>query len=184
MHKDIPISSSSRFSRLMLASILLVGICVWAALNVWTAPLGLAWHLFHGQFAFFHGHPIKVPWDMFVLQSGGGNITILREAPRYAVLGSPSGLMIMVRVPRQSAGRQGFGGSAPTYLQPPKEYQPSAGQKIELGQNVFCSQYERADLPRFYIACSSTNDSFVYEGDARYCDSFYSGVTAASKASY
>src|ERR1700735_1241730 len=86
----------SKVSRRLLAGAFLFLSLVWVCLNVWTAPIGMIWHIFHGNFTSFEGRKIHVPWDMWVLRSPE-SITVLREAPKYPILRSPASIILIQR---------------------------------------------------------------------------------------
>ncbi len=94
-----PLDKFGRTSGRLLAGVLLFGALVWVSLNVWTASVGLVWHLFHGNFTSFDGHRIHVPWDMWIHRSADQTLTIVREAPKYPILRSPAGIILIQRIP-------------------------------------------------------------------------------------
>ena len=83
--------------RLILAATVFLAVALWVSSDVWTGPAGLIWHVFHGNFVSLDGQKIRVPWDMWVLRSDDQNLTILRQPPKYSILHSPSGLMLIGR---------------------------------------------------------------------------------------
>src|SRR5271169_6774371 len=83
-----------RTSMLLLGAIISLGALVWISLSIWTAPLGLMWHFFHGHSASFEGHRVDVPWDMWVSRSTPGVLLMVRHTPKYPLLQSPSAIFL------------------------------------------------------------------------------------------
>ena len=75
----------SKTSGRLLAGVLSLGVLIWGSLNVWTAPAGVLWHLFHGDVASFNGIKFHVPWDMWIHRSSDQSLMIVRESPRFPI---------------------------------------------------------------------------------------------------
>jgi hypothetical protein len=133
----------------------------------------------------FEGHPIHVPWDMWVSSSNTNALTIIRQAPQYSWTHSPSGILLFVR-------DQG----APTSFS--KNYERIAAtngsqkgyrfqdlQKLE-GQkgSVFCWELSKADSSSITISCHFDHDtlSASYDGSPMYRAGFYEAVAVIAGA--
>jgi hypothetical protein len=178
-------SSPSRRSMLLLGTAVSFGVLVWISFNIWTTPAGMFWHLVHGKSASFEGHPIHVPWDMWVSSSNTNALTIIRQAPQYSWTHSPSGILLFVR-------DQG----APTDFS--KNYERIAAtngsqkgyrfqglQKLE-GQkgSVFCWELTKADSSSITISCQFDHDTLSarYDGSPMYRAGFYKAVAVVAGA--
>lgn len=86
-----------RIAQVLLGVMLLLSALGLFSLHVWTAPLGWAWHLFHGRYTTFEGRKVRVPWDMLVHRSGDGALMIKRSGTKYAFFKSPAGAILISR---------------------------------------------------------------------------------------
>lgn len=181
---------TSAIARRKVAKRLLLGAsvstaAVWFALNVWTAPIGLAWHLRNGNYAAFAGHKIRVPWDMMVHSADDDSMTIIREQPRYRILPSPSALIVISRTsgPIIDMNRD-YPQIARVNEQPPKGYRFQGIHNVEAAKGKgFCWESVRADPTDYLIACRFDNDSLTafYSGDPSHKAEFYKVVATVSE---
>jgi hypothetical protein len=164
-------NSTSKIWILIAGVALSFAMSVWILFNVWTAPAGLFWHLFHGKFASFDGRRIHVPWDMWVSSSGVHSLSIIRDAPLHPFLHSPSGILLFVR--RQGPATD----MSKNYDRIATAYRSRAGylfqgvQELE-GRNgiVFCWELTTADSSSSSISCLFDEDTLSanFEGSAVY----------------
>jgi hypothetical protein len=170
---------------LLLGTAVSFGALAWVCLNIWTVPAGMFWHLFHGKSASFEGHLLHVPWDMWASNTSAHDLSIIRAAPQYSLLHSPSGILLFVRW-------QG----PPTDIS--KNYERIAAangsrmgyrfqglQKLE-GQkgSVFCWELAKTDLSSMTVSCLFDNDtlSASYDGSPKYLAGFYKAVAVVAGA--
>src|SRR5579864_9234325 len=55
-------------------AVLLVINLIFSTFYVWTAPMGLVWHLLNGRFTEFEGRRVTVPWDFWASRSADGSV--------------------------------------------------------------------------------------------------------------
>jgi hypothetical protein len=186
---DNRVSKSFRVqvARMVLAGVVLLAALVWISLNVWTASFGLVWHLFHGNFTSFEGHGIHVPWDMLVLRSADPSLTMVRETPKYPILRSPGGIILIER-------RSGPANDMSKYYdriaraneQPQNGYQLQGLHKMSSAKGtVYCWEMDRLDASSLSISCWFDKDtlSASYDGSPVYRNEFFKAIEAAAGAS-
>jgi hypothetical protein len=173
-----------RGSRLLLAGVLLMGVLVWISLSVWTVPVALVWHLFHGNLTSFDGHDIHVPWDMWIYRSAGQTLMITREAPRYSILRSPAGTMLIERSPGRATDMlKDYDRIARTNEQPPTGYRLDRIRQVPTAKGTgYCWELARIDSPYLSISCWFDKDTLAasYGGSPIYRDEFYKVLAAIS----
>lgn len=179
-------SLKGRIARLLLAAALLFGALVWASSNVWTASAGLVWHLFHGTYVSFEGHKIRVPWDMLVPLSGDRALMIIREAPKYSLLHSPSATILIQRGARQPADMsKDYDRIARTNEQPPDGYRFQGVRQVSSPKGtIYCWELARLDAPYLSISCWFDKDTLAasFGGSPVYRERFYRVLAAVSAA--
>lgn len=172
---------ASRISRWSFAVVLTLGSLVWISLNLWTAPIGLLWHISHGRFASFGDRRIAIPWDMWV-DRGNHGIVIVREAAKHRLLNSPWGTIVLT----QGTGK-------PTSL--PADYDRIArseeqlpeGFRLQVVREVrarkrrgYCWESSRVGTSELMISCHFQNDTFsaALRGSSSYSHAFYEAISA------
>src|ERR1700752_4132540 len=109
----------------LLAGMIVVAILIYVSTNIWTAPMGWAWHLFRGNSVSFSGYRINVPRDMWARSSGPAtdmsrNYDKIAQANEQLTLGlHPKGI-------RKIAGAKG---------------------------TVYCWESANSDVSELYISC-------------------------------
>jgi hypothetical protein len=181
-------SLRGRIARALLAAALLFGALVWISLNVWTAPAGLVWHLFHGTSVSFEGHRIGVPWDMLVPLSGDRALMMIREAPNHPIpmLHSPAGTILIQR----GAGRpidvsKDYKIIARVNEQPPDGYRFQGVRQLSSAKGtIYCWELARLDASYLSISCWFDKDTLTasYGGSPAYRERFYQVLAAVSGA--
>jgi hypothetical protein len=166
--------------------VILFAALVWACMNVWTAPMGVIWHTFHGGSASFEGHKIHVPWDMIVLQQDDQSITIIREAPKYPILRSPRGVIQIARNRAPATDMsQYYDRIARTNELPPKGYTFQGLHQLSAPKGtVYCWEMARLDSSELSISCWFDKDTLgaALEGSPVYSQEFYKAVETVSGA--
>jgi hypothetical protein len=172
---------ASRISRWSFALVLSFGVLIWISLNVWTAPAGILWHVFHGRFITFGGQKIAVPWDMWVDGSSESTIMI-REAAKYRLLNSPWGTIVLAR-----------GAGKPTDLvtdngrivrseeQLPEGFHLRLVREVRSGKRKgYCWESSRVDTPELIISCHFDHEtlSAAFSGNSKYSNAFYEAILA------
>jgi hypothetical protein len=164
--------------------IIVLALSLWLMPTVWTAGHGLAWHALHGNFARFEDHQIQIPWDMWVVSSGNEALTILRQAPKYSVLHSPYGILVITR-----------GSDPPTDMS--KNYDRIAQSNEQTARGLhslgvrkifaakgtgYCWESANSDLSIYSISCWFDKDTLAgsYEGAAAYREEFYKVISLIS----
>src|SRR6266571_589839 len=179
------LNNIGRGSRLLLAGILLMGVLVWISLNVWTVPVALVWHLFHGNLTSFDGHSIHVPWDMWIYRPPGQALIINREAPRYSILRSPAGSILIERSPgRATDMSKDYDRIARTNERPPSGYRLDRTRRLSAAQGTgYCWELTRIDSPYLSISCWFDKDTLAatYGGSPIYRDEFYKVLAAIAE---
>jgi hypothetical protein len=176
-----------RVARMVLAGTLLFAALVWVSLNVWTASLGVVWHVFHGNFTSFEGHRIHVPWDMLVLRSADPSLTMVREAPTYPILRSPGGIVLIER-------RSGPANDMSKYYdriaraneQPRNGYRFQGIRQLSSAKGtVYCWEMDRLDASQLSISCWFDKDTLgaTYDGSPVYRNEFYKAIETVAGAS-
>jgi hypothetical protein len=188
---DISLRKSLRgpIAQLLLAAALLFGALVWISLNVWTAPAGLVWHLFHGTSVSFEGRKIAVPWDMLVPLSGDRALMMIREAPSHPIsmLHSPAAVILIQR----DAGRptdmsKDYATIARVNEQPPNGYRFNGLRQLSASKGtIYCWELARLDAPYLSISCWFDKDTLAasFGGSPVYREHFYKVLAAVSAAS-
>jgi len=157
-------------------------VLVWIATFVWTAPIGLAWHLFHGNFAPFEGRKVPVPPDMWASRSDGGGLIIMREAPKYPLFHSPSAIMLLSLgrgSGRDLSKEKEYDKISRIYAAPQRDgYRLREVRRVSgVDRMGYCWELSRADSS--YITCLFDKSSLgvTFDGSTEYRDKFYSVVT-------
>lgn len=179
-------SLRGRVARLLLAAALLFGVLVWASSNVWTAPAGVVWHLFHGSSVSFEGHQIGVPWDMLVPLSGDRALMIIREAPKYPLLHSPAATILIARGAGQPTDMsRNYDKIARANGQPPNGYRFQGVRQVSAAKGtIYCWELASLDASSLSISCWFDKDTLAasYGGSPAYRERFYRVLAAVSGA--
>ncbi len=152
-------------------------LCLYAIPRIWTAPLGVLWHIRHGTFVEFEHQQIRVPWDMWVITSGDHALTILRQTPEFPVLNSPSGVILISRgsgAPTDFS--KNFAKIAAAYERNLAGFHTLGLRKLSAKTGaVFCWEQGNVGLSELDISCLFDNStlSAAYSGSPRYRDAFY-----------
>lgn len=169
-----------------LAVVLLFGALEWVSLNVWTAPIGMVWHLFHGSFTPFDGHKIHVPWDMWVSNSADHSVVIIRPASKHPVLRSPAGVMLIDRSRRPVTDlSKNYERFARTLEHPLDGHQFLGVHRLSTPTGYgYCWEQSKFDFSELYITCVFEKDTLggSYVGSSAYRKDFYAAIEAASGA--
>jgi hypothetical protein len=177
-----------KISRALLVVLIIAALCVWLSFNVWTAPVGFAWHLVHGGHVSFQGHTMAVPWDMAVTKLDSSTLMMVRTAAEYSLSHSPPVATIIIERSQGSPP----GDFAETYrrMNQASEALPSARYRFLGVRPVNAAKasgfrWESLDLPssQLSITCLFDGDPLtgVYSGSTAYRDEFYTILGAASK---
>jgi hypothetical protein len=170
----------SRISRWSLALVLAFSVVVWISLDVWTAPAGILWHLFHGRSTIFAGEKIVVPWDMWV-DGSSQSIAITREAAKYGLLNSPWGTIVLARGEGQRTNMvTDYGRIARSEEQLPKGFRLRLVREVRLEKRKgYCWESSRVDTPELMISCHFDNETFsaAFRGNSKYSNVFYEAIS-------
>jgi hypothetical protein len=166
---------------LLLAAFVLLGM-VWLSLNVWTAPVGLLWHLFHGSFTSFEKRKIHVPWDMWRENSGDGALTLIRWKPAYRILTSPSGVITVLRSRLTIDMSKNYDKIADMNEHPPSGYKFRGLHQFTAAKGTaYCWESVALDSSRV-ISCWFDKDTMLadFYGSPVYRDEFYKAIATLS----
>jgi hypothetical protein len=185
---DISLRKSlrGRVARLLLAAALLFGALVWISLDVWTAPAGLVWHLFHGSSVSFEGHRVAVPWDMLVLHLDEKAFMMTRQVPSHAIpiLHSPAAVILIQRDARQPTDMsKDYATIARVNEQPPNGYRFDGLRQLSAPKGtIYCWELARLDTPYLSISCWFDKDTLAasFGGSPAYRERFYKVLAAVS----
>jgi hypothetical protein len=174
---------ASRISRWSLTLVLAFGSLVWITLNVWTAPTGILWHVFHGRATAFGSQKIVVPWDMWV-DRPNQSLMIIREPAKYRLVNSPWGTIVLVRGRGQpTSPTSNYSRIARSEEQLPEGFRLQLVREVRSGkQRGLCWESSRIGTPEPMISCHFDNDtlSATFNGTSKYSDAFYSAISAAA----
>ena len=161
--------------------VIVVVTLMYVSTNVWTAPIGLVWHLFHGNAVSFSGYKIYVPGDRWAHTSGRDGVTILRQAPNYNIFHSPSGILLFTRGsgPATDMSRN-YDKIAQANEQTTLELHPMGTRKLAGTKGtVYCWESANGDVSNLVISCWFDKDTLAasYTGTPNYRDDFYRAVS-------
>jgi hypothetical protein len=179
-----PLGSSRRSTRgrlIVCIALLIVALAVWASMDVWTAPMGLAWHALHGSSVSFEGRSIPVPWDMWVDQRPD-SLFMVRWAPKVRLFGAPHGVALILRT-RALARRENEQRTGEAFAVPPRGYEFQGTLDIGgSGARGRCWKHARYDGEALSISCRFEEGTLSgsFEGSPKYEQAFYEGLTAVT----
>jgi hypothetical protein len=186
MHKSLSELRKGQITRRLVTGVLLVGAFVWFSLNVWTAPVGLVWHSFHGNFTSFEGHRVPIPWDIWVGRSAKGSLMVTREASKYPILRSPAGTILIERGTGRAADMsKDYDRVARTNDPPPNGYRLQDIRQVLAAKGIgYCWEIVRVDSSYLSISCWFDKDTLAasYGGSPAYREKFYSVLATVSGA--
>jgi hypothetical protein len=175
---------SLRKRLISLGGAIVLLVLLWVFLYVWTAPVGLIWHVFHGNFTTFEQHEIRVPWDMWRVSSSGTHLTLLREASKYRIINSPSGVIIVSRRPGPATDMsKEYDRIAQAIEHPPSGYKFEGLHQLTAAKGpVYCWESVTLDSTEISISCWFDKDTLAasFGGTAGYRDEFYKVIAAVS----
>jgi hypothetical protein len=185
---DISLRKSlrGRIARLLLAAALLFGALVWISLDVWTAPAGLVWHLFHGTSVSFEGHKVAVPWDMLVPLSGDRALMMTRQVPSHPIpmLHSPAATILIQRdVGQPTDMSKEYATIARVNEQPPNGYRFNGLRQLFAAKGaIYCWEVMQLDESYISISCWFDKDTLAasFGGSPAYRERFYKVLAAVS----
>ena len=169
-----------------MAGVLVIAVLVWVSLDVWTAPVGMVWHLFHGRFTSFEGHKILVPWDMWAEHNSVGAIDIIRTQPDYPIARSRTGVIMIQRVPVRTDMTKVYDRVSQINGTAVAGYKYLGLQRLQAPRGaVYCWEQARLDSGDLYVECWFDNDTLAatYAGSPTYREDFYDSIKAVSGAS-
>ena len=165
----------------LLAGMIVVAILIYVSTNIWTAPMGWAWHLFRGNSVSFSGYRINVPRDMWARRSGSESVTILRQAPKYNLSHALSGTLVFTRSPGPATDMsRNYDKIAQANEQLTLGLHPKGIRKIAGAKGtVYCWESANSDVSELYISCWFDKDTLAasYAGTPNYRDDFYRAVS-------
>jgi hypothetical protein len=173
-------SGSRRFARGLLAVALIFAALVWISFDVWTAPIGLAWHIFHGDSVSFDGRKVRVPWDMRAFQPDDRSVMLIREEPRYAFLRQPYGAILVVRHAGPATDLSKNYDRIAHANEQTKGYRFLDLRRLPgVKGTVSCWESAKLDAPYTSISCYFDKDTLgaAYGGSPEYSDRFYRMLT-------
>lgn len=175
---------SRRFAKGLLAVALIFVALAWISFDVWTAPIGLVWHLFHGNSISFDGRKVHVPWDMWAPQlsnlGGDQSVMLIRETPSYTLVRQPYGLILIER----SAGPATDLSKSYDRIARANE-QTKGFRLLDLRRlsgakgNVYCWESTMLNATYLNISCYFDKDTLgaTYAGSPEYSERFYGMLT-------
>jgi hypothetical protein len=168
-----------------MSVLFLLVVLEWAVSSIWTAQAGLLWHLFHGNYAWFNGNKVQVPWDMWVQRPADDTLMIVREAPKYPILRSPAGTIIIGRFPGPAVDMsKDYRRFASANERARDGYQLRGVNKIKTEKGLgYCWELVRTDVSNVSISCQFDNDTLTagFEGSLAYRTRFYDAIETASR---
>jgi len=179
-------SPKRRVLCLSLVAVLYLSVALLYSMTFWTAPLGIAWHLFHGTYTTFEGHRIRVPWDMWALHLDAGGLVIVRKVPKYPLLRSPAGIIGIGRGrgPATDMSKY-YDRIARVNEHVPSGYRLQGRRQMSAARGtVYCWELASVDSSYLSIDCWFDKDTLgaTYQGSSVYRDKFYAMVASVSGA--
>ena len=171
-----------RIAQVFGASALLFCIFTLFSIYVWTAPLGWAWHLFYGRHVSFQRRKLPVPWDFFVIRSQDDAIAISRPPSEYALIDSPSGMMLIAS---HRGYRPDLSKDYDKFTNTMADLRISYGVRLRAVRRLssstgigYCWEFMQFDYRAVEIVCYFDKNtlSLTYTGSPEYREEFYSVV--------
>jgi hypothetical protein len=147
---------------------------------VWTAPLGVLWHLTHGSSITIAHRQIAIPWDMTVSNSDDG-VAISRIAPAKDIFHAPSGIILVSTSGRSFDFHRDHDLSARAYsnVPPGARYDGESDFSGTSGRE-YCWEASAIDMPYVSVVCSFDQSTLSadFVGSMTYRQKFY-GIAAS-----
>jgi hypothetical protein len=121
---------------------------------------------------------------MWMHRSADQTLTIVREAPKYPILRSPAGVIIIQRIPGRAADMsKDYDRIASDNERARNGYQFREVHRLTTAKGYgYCWEFVRLNSSYLSISCRFDNDTLAaaYEGSPAYRDEFYNAIETAS----